>query len=85
MRSYVKKGGREEETGLRACLCNALLAAVGLAQRRPEGPEPPIVTAGDDVERVARFLRPGASSYSAADVISRLLAPGPEGAPGPTR
>lgn len=79
VRSYLGKGGREEDTPRRVCLCNALLAAVGLAQPRPEGPEVPIVTAGDDAARVARFLRPGASSYRAADVIARLLAPGPEG------
>ncbi len=80
VRSYVEKGGRGEDTPGRVCLCNALLAAVGLAQLGPGGPELPIVTAGDDVERVTRFLRPGASSYGAADVIARLLAPGPEGA-----
>jgi hypothetical protein len=32
-----------------------------------------LVTAGDDVANVARFLPPGADTYGAADVISYLL------------
>ena len=36
--------------------------------------EPPIVTMGDDLAGVGRFLRPGATDYSAADVIATLTA-----------
>ncbi len=70
---YVRKGGRVEDTVGRKCLCNGLFATVGFAQLRPEGAEPPLVTAGDDVVNVHHFLRPGHKTYSAAEVIERLL------------
>jgi nitronate monooxygenase len=71
---YVRKGGDLEDTVGRKCLCNALLANVGLAQRREDGnAEPPLVTSGDDVTEVAGFLAPGASGYSAKDVIGLLV------------
>ena len=56
------------------CLCNGLLATIGLAQRRPSGyAEPPVVTAGHDLRTIARFSGGTGSSYSAADVVARLL------------
>lgn len=73
VKAFVQKGGRTEDTEGRACLCNALLAAVGLGQVRPAGAELPVVTAGDDVLDVARFLAPGASTYTAADVVDTLM------------
>lgn len=36
--------------------------------------EPPLVTAGDDLPEIARFLPAGASSYGAEDVLESLLA-----------
>ena len=75
---YVASGGRLEDTPGRKCLCNGLLATVGLGQVRADGEaEPPIVTAGDDVACIARFLKPFSRSYTAADVIRSLLAPLP--------
>jgi hypothetical protein len=35
--------------------------------------EPALVTAGDDLTEVTRFLPDGAASYSAADVLEALL------------
>jgi len=35
--------------------------------------EPPILTAGNEVSNLARFLKPDTDSYSAADVVSALL------------
>ena len=32
-----------------------------------------LMTAGDDVANVAQFLKPGCDSYTAADVMERLL------------
>ena len=32
-----------------------------------------IVTAGDDLAQIARFLAPGQTTYGAADVIAHLL------------
>lgn len=73
---YVRKGGALEELEGRACLCNALMSNVGLGQVRRDGTtELPILTSGDDVATVARFLEPGRDEYTAADVIAALLAP----------
>ena len=72
--SFVAKGGAIEETVGRKCLCNALLANIGHPQTRTAGvAEPPLVTVGDDVNRVAAFIEPGQEAYRAADVIDALL------------
>ena len=71
--AYVAKGGDVEATEGRKCLCNALLANVGMGQIRRDGSiELPLVTAGDDISTIARFIRPGESTYSAKDVIEAL-------------
>ncbi|MCC6662061.1 MAG: nitronate monooxygenase [Phycisphaerales bacterium] len=70
---YVEKGGLEADTGGRKCLCNGLMANIGLGQVHAGAKELPLVTSGDDVATVARFLPPGAASYTAADVIVALL------------
>jgi nitronate monooxygenase len=71
---YVRKGGRVEDTVGRKCICNGLLATVGLGQRRRGAAEPPIVTAGTGLLDVGRFLR-DATTYSAAAVVSYLTGP----------
>ena len=72
--NYVAKGGKVEETVGRKCLCNALMANIGHQQVRKDGSlEPPLVTVGDDLNTVAQFLKPGRTSYSAADVVKSLL------------
>lgn len=72
--TYEKKGGRLVNTGGRRCLCNALLANVGLGQIREDGlSEPPMVTAGDDLLNLHRFFRNGDTRYSASDVVEALL------------
>ena len=72
---FMAKGGAESELSGRKCLCNALLATIGLAQSREEGTvEPPLLTSGDDVMNLAEFLH-GRTSYSARDVVDYLLGP----------
>ena len=72
---YAGKAGVAEETRGRKCVCNGLLATVGLGQARAGGEtERPLVTAGNDFENIAQFLRPGADSYTAAEVLSMMLA-----------
>ncbi len=71
--SYLGKGGVVEEACGRMCLCNGLLASVGLGQVRTDGPEEPLITAGRDAAEVARFLSPGETSYSAQRVIEAVL------------
>jgi nitronate monooxygenase len=74
---YVRKGGEAADTKGRMCVCNGLFATVGLGQVRKNGsPEPVLVTAGDEVTRVGRFLAPGAASYSAAEVVRYLRGAG---------
>ncbi|MGB7212622.1 MAG: nitronate monooxygenase [Gemmatimonadales bacterium] len=71
--AYVKKGGAIEDTVGRRCLCNALMANIGLPQLRDEGAvEPPLLTSGDDLLAIGTFLG-GRSHYSAGDVIDYLL------------
>ena len=72
--TFVKKGGAEGETDGRKCLCNGLLADIGLPQLRDDGGvEPPIVTSGDDIASLAAVAHDG--HYSAGDVIEWLQAP----------
>jgi nitronate monooxygenase len=71
---YVSKGGREESTLGKKCLCNALVANIGQPQvRNTKYIEKGLVTSGDDLLGIGRFLVEGRSSYSAADVIEKLL------------
>ena len=78
---YVAKGGKAEDTAGRKCLCNSLLSNIGHAQTRKDGTvEPPLVTVGDDLKTVARFLTPGRTTYSAAEVVESLLSLVPAGA-----
>jgi nitronate monooxygenase len=71
---FVRKGGDPAETADRKCLCNGLLATAGFPQqRRREGSEPPIVTAGDAIASLAYFLKEGQGSYTADDVIDSIL------------
>lgn len=71
--NYVRKGGNPDQTKGRLCVCNGLMATIGLAQIRADGElELPLVTAGNDVSSIAEFLAPGRDSYTAADVVRRL-------------
>ncbi len=71
---YVRKGGDIKDTVGRKCVCNGLMVNIGLGQIQRNGDvEKALVTSGDDVATVARFLKPGETSYSAADVIEYLM------------
>lgn len=71
---YVSKGGKLEDTVGRKCLCNALVANIGQPQvRSGKHVEQALITSGDDLKFIAQFLPAGRLSYSAADVIGRLL------------
>jgi hypothetical protein len=50
------------------------MANIGMGQVRRGGEqEKPLITSGDDVTNVARFLKPGACTYRAVDVIEYLM------------
>lgn len=69
--TYVQKGGDREDTERRACLCNGLMANIGLGQHQKWGAELPLFTAGDELIR----LPLGSAEhphYTAEDVIAYL-------------
>ena len=70
---YLRKGGTQQETEGRVCLCNGLLATIGQGQMHGAIPEPQLVTAGDDLIHLGRFMKDGNTTYSAADVVDWLL------------
>lgn len=71
---FLQKGGTVQQTSGRVCVCNGLAATVGIGQVRSGTlTELPLVTAGDDLAHLAQFLSPGRDTYTAADVVSRIL------------
>ncbi|MDR3706690.1 MAG: nitronate monooxygenase [Capsulimonadaceae bacterium] len=72
-KAYLQKGGKEEDLVGRKCLCNALLADVGLFEHHADGyVEPALVTLGDDLSFVPRVLTPPKTSYTTAEAIAYL-------------
>lgn len=70
---YVAKGGKLEDTVGKKCLCNALVATIGHPQvRAGKYTEKGVVTSGNALSHITRFLRPGTSAYTAADVVAAL-------------
>ncbi|MBL8177942.1 MAG: nitronate monooxygenase [Bryobacterales bacterium] len=73
--THEAKGGKAENTEGRKCLCNALLANIGLPQVRNGGyVERGLITAGNSLTGVAAFLPETGLDYTAADVINKILA-----------
>lgn len=71
---YVAKGGLEKDTEGRKCLCNALLANVGLSQVQKDGRvEKALVTSGDDVRAVETLIARYGPAYTARNVVDYLL------------
>ena len=73
---FASKGGDAAETEGRKCICNALIATAGYPQTRAGGTliEAGIVTSGDDLGNLRRFMPEDGTEYHAADVIRVLLA-----------
>jgi nitronate monooxygenase len=72
----VAKGGKEDNTAGRKCLCNALMANIGMPQLRPGCyVERALVTSGNDIVNLTRFLPDEGLTYTAADVVAKLLQP----------
>lgn len=71
---YVRKGGLAPDAADRRCLCNGLIATIGLGQRRADGyHEAPVVTLGQDLGFLAPLTAVVGDDYTAADVIQYLL------------
>jgi NAD(P)H-dependent flavin oxidoreductase YrpB (nitropropane dioxygenase family) len=72
---YVRKGGTAEATTERRCLCNGLLATIGLPQRRTGAPdEAPLVTLSQDLGFLPALVGAAGEDFGAADVLSFLRA-----------
>ncbi len=79
--TYVRHGGALDDTVGRRCICNALMANIGLAQVRGEGGEElPLLTCGNDLSCIVEALRSDSTSYKASEAIDFLLL-APEDAP----
>lgn len=62
-----------EATKKRMCLCNGLMATIGLGQVRADGPEMAMVTAGDDFSFLQHVLKDGSRTYSASEAVDYVL------------
>lgn len=71
---FIAKGGRIEDTVSRKCLCNGLMAAIGLPQHRRNGySEPPLVTLGNDLGFLSKLMADETSTYTAEQAVRYLL------------
>lgn len=70
---YVRKGGNIEDTEGRLCLCNGLLATIDEGEERDGYDEPAILSSGDEIMQLKRFLHDDQTEYSATDVVKDLL------------
>lgn len=81
-KSYLAKGGQAEDCEGRVCLCNGLVATIGMGQVRRGRKVQPLVTMGDDLSFLDRVRRDESGMPTAKDVIDYLLsAPVSEPAP----
>ncbi|NNF07010.1 MAG: nitronate monooxygenase [Candidatus Eisenbacteria bacterium] len=72
-KQFLAQGGKSEETIGRTCLCNNLLATAGYPQQRKDGyVEPPLLTAGDGLQGLRKFMKPDELNYTAKDVLDYL-------------
>lgn len=72
-KQFLAQGGKSEETIGRTCLCNNLLATAGYPQQRKDGYiEPPLLTAGDGLQGLRKFMKADNLNYTAKDVLDYL-------------
>ncbi|GAA4399181.1 nitronate monooxygenase [Fodinibacter luteus] len=71
---FEKKGGSVEDTVGRKCLCNGLVATVGMAQHRKDGyVEDRIVTLGEDLEGARELLARHPDGWTAVQALVYLM------------
>ena len=71
--NYVKKGGDIKDTVGRKCLCNGLMSNIGLPQLQENGfIEKPLVTAGDSIIDIAKYIVEETLSYSVTDILEKF-------------
>ncbi|MGB5953718.1 MAG: nitronate monooxygenase, partial [Ornithinimicrobium sp.] len=70
---YLKKGGTPEATKDRKCLCNGLMANIGLGQTRKDGyAETRIVTLGQDLAGAEMLIAQHEQGWSAEQAVEWL-------------
>jgi len=75
-RPFTRKGGTSEDAAGRLCLCNALMANVGLGQTRSTGyVEPPLITLGADLDGPKRLAALHPQGWTAREALDWLLTP----------
>ena len=73
LEAWADKGGDEPQAAGRVCLCNGLMATIGLPQNRPGGyVEPPVVTLGSDLAGARELLLRHPDGWNADDVVRYL-------------
>lgn len=71
---FIRKGGAESETVARKCLCNGLMANIGLGQTRPDGyTEPPLLTLGADLSGAHELMAQYPAGWNATEAVKYLL------------
>lgn len=78
---FVKKGGSVDDTVGRKCLCNGLVATIGMAQHRKDGyVEDRIMTLGEDLDGPRELIARHPQGWSAVEAVAYLA----EGLPSST-
>ena len=73
-KTFLFKGGQEGATKDKKCLCNALLANIGMPQVRVNGyEEPPLITLGSELAGEEALLALYPDGWSAVDALNYLL------------
>lgn len=71
---FVRKGGAAEDAADRICLCNCLMANVGLGQLRADGrTEPAGVTLGQDLAGARQLLAQHSEGWTARQAVDWLV------------
>lgn len=71
---WLDKGGDPAELVDRLCLCNGLMASIGLGQERGDGyHEAPLLTLGSSTNEVAEMLKLFPNGWTAEDLVRTLL------------
>jgi len=71
---FARKGGEAADTAHRICLCNCLMANVGLGQLRGDGrTEPAGVTLGQDLDGARQLLAKFPKGWTARQAVDWLL------------
>ncbi|MFZ0529857.1 MAG: nitronate monooxygenase [Propionicimonas sp.] len=71
---YLRKGGTTEDATGRKCLCNALMANIGLGQTRRSGyVEQPAVTLGQDLDGARMLIERYPQGWTARQALDWLL------------